>query len=150
MLSSRRVLCLAVVIDGEPAASLLPFVAAPDYSGVFVQASALARHSRALIDGASVGLLFHDPDTEVVDPLQVARLTVQATVERIERDTPRFEAARSQLTARIPSVEVTLELADFSVYRLVFNSGRYVAGFARAFDVTPEDFRDLSRAGAAE
>lgn len=145
MLTGRKVLCLAAIIDGEPAASLLPFAVAPDFAGVYVQASTLARHSRALQQGASVGLLFHEPDTDDVDPLQVARLTVQATVEVMERGTDRFDEARQVFAGRLPSAEMTLELEDFSLYRLAFGRGRYVAGFAQAFNVGPETFEELSQ-----
>jgi putative heme iron utilization protein len=144
MLTARTVLCLAAVIDDEPAASLLPFAAAPDFKSVYVQASTLARHSRALQQGAKVGLLFHEPDTGEVDPLQVPRLAVQATVEILERDTDAFERAASIFVGRLPSAEMTLQLGDFSLYRLAFGRGRYVAGFAQAYDVGPEDFGDLA------
>jgi heme iron utilization protein len=144
LLATRRVLCLAAMVDDEVSASLLPFAAAPDFRGVFVQASTLARHSRALQPGASVGLLFHEPDTESVDPLQVERLSVQATVEVLERDTEAFEKASAVFVSRLPSAEMTLELADFSLYRLVFGRGRYVAGFARAFNVGPDTFEQVA------
>lgn len=145
MLTTRKVLCLAATIDGEPSASLLPFAVAPDFRGVYVQASTLAKHSRALQQGATVGLLFHQPDTDEVDPLQVSRLTLQGTVELLERDSGAFAAASQVFVARLPSAEMTLELADFSLYRLAFGRGRYVAGFAQAYDVGPDTFDDVAR-----
>jgi putative heme iron utilization protein len=145
LLSERRVLCLAAVIDGEPAASLLPFAAAPDFRAVFVQASELAKHSRALQTGAGVGLLFHEPDTDDVDPLQVPRLSVQATVAVLERGTGEFDAARRLFEERLPSAAMTLDLADFNLYRLEFGRGRYVAGFAQAYNVGPDTFQALGQ-----
>jgi putative heme iron utilization protein len=145
MLTTRQVLCLAATIDDEPAASLLPFAVAPDYSGVYVQASTLAKHSRALQQDAKVGLLIHEPDTAGVDPLQVARLTVQASVELLDRDTDAFQQASEVFVGRLPSAEMTLALADFSLYRLVFGRGRYVAGFAQAYNVGPETFEELAQ-----
>ena len=144
MLTTRQVLCLAATIDGEPAASLLPFAVAPDYRGVYVQASTLAKHSRALQPGAKVGLLIHEPDIDGVDALQVARLTVQATVQLLERGTGAFEEASELFVRRLPSTEMTLALGDFSLYRLAFGSGRYVAGFAQAYHVGPETFEELA------
>jgi heme iron utilization protein len=145
MLTTRTVLCLAATIDGEPAASLLPFAVAPDFQGVYVQASTLAKHSRALQHGAHVGLLFHEPDTDAADPLQVARLTVQATVELVHRDTEAFANASEIFVGRLPTAAVTLDLADFSLYRLAFGRGRYVAGFAQAFNVGPDTFDEVAR-----
>lgn len=144
MLSGRRVLCLAAVIDEEPTASLLPFVLAPDGQGVFVQASTLARHSRALLPRAQVGLLFHDPDLDDVDPLQVPRLSVQATVEPLDRESAAFRQASQAFVKRLPSAAMTLELADFSLYHLRFGRGRYIAGFAQAYNVGPDTFEELT------
>jgi len=144
MLTTRKVLCLALIVDGETAASLLPFAVAPDFLGVYVQASSLARHSRGLQAGGKVGLLVHDPDTDDADPLQIARLSVQATIEPLERDTGEFNAASEVFRGRFPTAALTLSFGDFSLYRLRFDRGRFVAGFAQAYDLDAETFRELA------
>jgi putative heme iron utilization protein len=92
-----------------------------------------------------VSVLLHQPDTGETDPLQLSRLSVQATVELVERDTEAFAKASDVFVGRLPSAAMTLELADFSLYHLVFGRGRYVAGFAQAFNVGPDTFEELSR-----
>lgn len=146
MLTVRKVLCLAATIDGEPAASLLPFVVDPDFLGVYVQASSLARHSQSLLAGARVGLLVHGLDTDDVDALQVPRLSIQAVVEPLERGTDAFAEASGVFLRRLPSAEMTLALADFTLYRLRFGRGRYVAGFAQAFNVGRDTFEEVALA----
>lgn len=150
LLTSRRVLGLAATIDGEPAASLLPFAIAPDFGAVYVQASQLARHTRALTPGARVSLLVHGLDTADVDPLQIERLTMQATVDPLERGTDAFARAAELFVARFPSAAVTLEFADFGLFALRFRDGRYVAGFAQAFDVEPADLQAAAALNADE
>jgi|WetSurMetagenome_2_1015567.scaffolds.fasta_scaffold16374_3 heme iron utilization protein len=139
LLQERKVLGLAALLDGEPAASLLPFAPAPDWSAVFVQASQLARHTQALTPGARVSVLVHGLDTEDADPLQIERLTMQATVEPLDRGSDAFEKASELFVARFPAAAVTLGFADFGLFALRFTSGRYVAGFAQAFDVSPAE-----------
>ena len=68
---------LAVIVEGDPEAALLPFVARDDFAAVYVQASGLARHSRGLTADARVGVLVHTPDTRDADPMQLRRLTAQ-------------------------------------------------------------------------
>lgn len=143
MLTARKVLCLATTIDGEPAASLLPFAMAPDFLAVYVQASRLAKHSRGLQAGGQVSILIHGLDIDEADPLQIARLTVQATIEPLDRGSDEFARASEVFVGRFPSAEVTLGFEDFRLYRLRFGRGRFVAGFAQAYDVGPEAFRDL-------
>jgi putative heme iron utilization protein len=143
MLTARKVLCLAAIIDGEPAASLLPYAVASGFQAVYIQASRLAKHSRALEAGATVSLLVHGLDTEDVDPLQVPRVMIQAVVEPLERNTDAFDSASRAFIARLPSAEMTLDLEDFALYRLRFIRGRFVAGFARAYNVSVGDFGQI-------
>ena len=144
LVATHRVLGLAVVVDGEPEASLLPFAVRPDYGALYVQASGLARHSKGLQPGARVGLLVHENEVADADPLQTKRLTVQATVAVLDRDSDVFAAAREVFVGRFPGAELTLSLGDFNLYELTLGRGRYVAGFARAFNIGPETFREIA------
>ena len=144
MMASHRVLGLAVVVDGEPEASLLPYAVRPDYGAVYVQASGLARHSRGLQPGARVGVLIHENDEPEADPLQTKRMTVQATVTVLDRESDAFAAARDLFVDRFPGAEMTLSLGDFNLYELQFGRGRYVAGFAQAFNLGPDTFKEIA------
>ena len=144
LVATHRVLGLAVVVDGEPEASLLPFAVRPDYGALYVQASGLARHSKGLQPGARVGLLVHENEAADADPLQTKRMTVQATVAVLDRDGDAFAAAREVFVGRFPGAELTLSLGDFNLYELTLGRGRYVAGFAQAFNIGPETFREIA------
>ena len=144
LLTDVRVLSLAVVVEEEPESALLPFAVSEDRSAVYVQASGLARHARGLTSGTSVGLLIHQPVTSKVDPMQVPRLSVRATVTILERETPAFAGARDRFVERFPAAAMTLELGDFNLYELKLGRGRYVEGFARAFNVGAETFAEVA------
>lgn len=145
-----RVLSLAALVDGEPEAALLPFAVREDHAALYVQASGLARHARALQNGAVVGVLVHRPDAPEQDPMQLPRLSVRATVRILDRSSDEFAAGRARFTSRFPAAEMTLNLPDFNLYELTLGRGRYVAGFARAFNVGPEAFRALAAARRGE
>ena len=144
LLSSTRVLALAVVVDDHPEGALLPFAARAGFDALYVQASALARHSRGLTNGAQVGVLLHAADAPDRDPLQIPRLMVQAEVRILERDTDEFASAAARFIDRIPGAKVTLSLGDFNLYELTLGRGRYVEGFARAFNVGPDTFKEIT------
>jgi hypothetical protein len=144
LMSSTRVLTLAVIVGGEPEAALLPFAVRADFGAVYVQASGLARHSRGLTPGARVGLLVHASDTPNADPMQLARLTVQADVRVLEKETDELATAAARFIGRFPGAEVTLNLGDFNLHELTLGRGRYVEGFARAFNVGPQTFQEIS------
>ena len=143
LLHDTRVLSLAVLVDGDPEAALLPFAHRDDYGAVFVQASSLARHTRGLHAGARVGVLVHANDTPNADPMQLKRLSVQAAVTVLDKESSAYAAASARFVARFPAAAMTLELGDFNLYELTLGRGRYVEGFARAFNVGPETFREI-------
>jgi hypothetical protein len=141
---THRVLSLAVIVDGDPEASLLPYAVRPDYGALYVQASGLARHSRGLQPGARVGVLIHDNEAADADPLQTKRMTVQATVAVLDRESEAFAAAREVFVGRLPGAEMTLNLGDFNLYELTLGRGRYIAGFGQAYNIGPDTFREVA------
>jgi hypothetical protein len=147
MLTTHKVLGLAVLVEGAPDASLLPYAYRPDFGAVYVQASGLARHARGLTDGAAVGVLVHGHDTPEADPLQIPRLTVAATVRVLHKEGEDFAAASRVFVERFPAAEMTLGLGDFNLYELTFGRGRYVAGFGQAYNVGPDTFREVGELG---
>jgi putative heme iron utilization protein len=144
LLSSNRVLALAVTVENEPEAAMLPFAPRAGFDAVYVQASGLARHAKGLTEGAHVGVLVHTPDAADADPMQLPRLTVRATVKVLDKSSDEFAAAAAAFVERFPAAQMTLELGDFNLYALTFGRGRYVEGFARAFNVGPDTFKEIS------
>ena len=145
LLDNTRVLSLAVMVDGDPEAALLPYARRDDYGAVYVQASGLARHAQGLRAGAHVGVLVHAADTPNADPMRLPRLSLQATVSVLDKSSAAFASGAALFTARFPRAAMTLELGDFNLYELTFGRGRYVEGFARAFNVGPDTFRELAQ-----
>lgn len=144
LITTERVLSAAVLVDGEPLAALLPYAPADDLASLYVQASGLARHSRGLVPSATISILIHAPANGDRDPMQLPRLTVQAVVTRLERGSTHFGTAADRFTSRFPAASTTLSLSDFNLYALALGRGRYVEGFARAFNVGSDIFRTLT------
>lgn len=144
LLTEVRVLSLGVVVEGEPCVGLLPFVVGSDFQSALVHASDLAKHSRGLQTGAPFSILIHGADVPDGDPLQVARVAISGTVEQVERTASAYPMLRKAYIGRFPTSERTFMLGDFFLYRLVFERGRLVAGFARAVNLRPDSFAELS------
>jgi len=144
LLQSTRVLSLAYVDGDVPEAALLPFAPRDDCRALYVQASTLARHTRALQTGARVGILVHAQDSGKTNPMQLSRLSVEALVSRVDQGRVEYDAAAAQFITRFPAAKMTLGFGDFGLYMLTLGAGRFVEGFARAFDVTPDTFAEIS------
>lgn len=145
LLVDRRVATLAVLADGMPFASLVPFAMTDRFETALIHASRLAKHSEGLTSGAPFSLLIHEQDSQPdANPAQLARATLQGWVEILERDTDEYSRAREHYLAKFPRSQITFQLGDFSLYSLRIESCRFVAGFGKAFDVTPDDLESLA------
>jgi putative heme iron utilization protein len=111
---------------------------------VYAHASGLARHRRGLEQGAPFSVLIHKPDQLEADPLQIPRLTLQGTVDVIDRKSEEYREAKVLYLERFPSSEPTFMLSDFNLYRLRFAQGRYIGGFAQALPLSADDLRQLA------
>ena len=143
LLQSTRVLSLAYLNGDAPEAALLPFAPRDDCRALYVQASTLARHTRALQSGARVGILIHAQDSAKTNPMQLSRLSVAAAVSRVDQNGADYDVAAAQFIARFPAAKMTLGFGDFGLYQLTLGEGRFVEGFARAFEVTADTFAEI-------
>ncbi len=146
LLTEIRVLSLGVLVDGKPHVGLLPFVTAADRRSALVHASQLARHSRGLQPGSPFSILIHAWEGQGTDALQVPRVTISGTVQLVAQADADYESASQAYIDRFPGSEQTFVLGDFNLYRLCFEWGRLVSGFARAITLSPESFRELAEA----
>ena len=121
---------------GDRLQALLPYVPLPDFSAVLIHASALARHTKGLLQGAAYSILIHD---RVEDPLQLIRVSFEGQVESGIKDSAEYATSRELFIERFPDGEVLFTLSDFNLYSLPLRHGRFVQGFARAVDVTAAD-----------
>jgi len=145
LVTEQRVGALAVSIDGAPFASLVPFALSEHLDAALIHASELARHSKGLGTDASVSLLIHQSDHQPeINPAQLARVTLQCKVAPLERGGESYLEAKRCYLKKFPKSEITFQLGDFTLYRLEIVSGRFVAGFARTFDLGPADLRRIS------
>jgi putative heme iron utilization protein len=139
LLEGQRILALSVLIDTQPYVGLLPYVLTPERSAALVHASGLARHTRGLNQGAPFSVLVHRPDQPGGDPLQIERVMLQGFVEKLAKTSPEYHEGLQRYSKRFPSSKQTFMLGDFNLYRLRFEGGRYVSGFAQAVNVTAKD-----------
>lgn len=143
LLTERRILSLAVVLDGEPVIGMLPFVVEPDLAAAVIHVSRLAPHGRVLADGVPFAALIHEPDFGDTPPGQLARVRFSGAAELLVRGTPAHAVARQIYTALFPESTSTFALGDFELFRLPFERGRLVAGFARTVNLRPDSLQQL-------
>lgn len=147
MLGSRRVLALAVVVEGEPVVGLLPFAVTPGFDALLVNASQLARHTRGLTHGARFDALVQEPDVGETDPLQIPRVTLRGRVLLLDPESSAYLDDERRYLERFPEAAMIVQqLGGFRIYRLQLDAGRYVSGFAAAVNLDRDSFAELAAA----
>lgn len=136
LLETRPVAALGTLHRGEPALSMVPFVLPPGQARVFIHVSALAPHTRDLIEHPRVALLVMDDAAGGVSPQALPRVALQADAVPLAPGDEGHDAARAAYLARFPDSATTFALADFSLVALVPVAARLVAGFGRAGALT--------------
>jgi hypothetical protein len=77
--------------------------------------------------------------------LQTPRISLQGIVARLDKDSQDYDIAQQIYTAKYPQSAMMFTFNDFNIYELQVTHGRYVAGFAKAFNLTPELLAALGR-----
>ena len=145
LLSERPVAALATLHRGEPAVSMVPFVLSPKEACLLIHVSALATHTRDMLDHARVSVLVTaDPDRSG-SAQALPRVSLVADAELLDSKSSIHEEARQRYVARFPGAAQTFELGDFSMFALRLQSARVVAGFGRAYSVAGETLKALVR-----
>ena len=140
LIQSQRQAALATLHEGAPAVSMVAYVS-DSAGGFLLHLSALSQHTGDVRSNARVSLLICQPDTGVGNPLTLHRVSIEGVAQPIARDTPEYAAAKSTYLARLPDSTVTFSLPDFTLFRIVPVRGRFIAGFARAYDVSADEMR---------
>lgn len=133
LLTQEVVASLAVIHQGYPLVTLVPFVIQPDPLRLYVLISDLAAHTQALREARQCSLLIHEP-TRPEDPQSnhaLRRVTFQAEAQHLSRSEAADLGVEATYRANYPIADVLLGLADFHFYRLTPTSGTLIEGFGK-------------------
>lgn len=123
----------------EPFVSMVPVAWLPGPEPApLIHVSQLAPHTRDLQTCSRVSLMLTAALQPDDNPQALARLTLQAEAQLLDRDSSAWAAAQAAYLARFPRAEQTFALGDFLLVRLQPRSARFVAGFGRAHGLTAQ------------
>jgi len=138
LLASRKTLLLATVNrNAEPDISYAPYIR--DAQGAFyIFVSRLAAHTANLLQQQCASVLFIREESESRNLFARERLSFRCRVSELKAGEEGYEACLEQMEqVQGPTVAMLRSLPDFHLLRLLPESGSYVVGFGKAFDVDP-------------
>ena len=140
--SCRTLLLATVDVDGTPNVSYAPF--ALGEQGYYVLISDIARHARNLKQVPQVSLMLIEDEAASRQIYARQRLTFDAAVRIVERDSDEWSQAAAALQQRHGDIVSNLtQMDDFTLFCLQPQMGLYVKGFGQAYRVNPHDLIDV-------
>lgn len=144
VIRSARIASLGTLHDEAPQVSMAAFICEDDFSAFYIFVSRLAQHTVDMQKDNRVSLLICETDDGREDPQTLARVSIRGKAEMIQIGEPGFMRLKEQYIARFPESEKLFNLSDFSFWRISPRGGRYVAGFAKAFNITADALHKAS------
>ncbi|MFM9026112.1 MAG: HugZ family protein [Planctomycetaceae bacterium] len=141
LIRGRSVAALATLHDGRPLASLVPYAIHPAADGLrlVTHVSRLSAHTRDMLANPEVCVLVSAPEDPATPPQALPRVSLFARAVFVDRGHADHELLARAYLDRFPQAAGWFDLGDFSIVALEPTGGRFVAGFARALNVTPAD-----------
>ena len=144
LLRETRTAALGTIRNGAPTVSMVTYAAAEDFSAFYLHVSQLAQHTQDMEKDKHISLLVTEPDDGREDPQTLARVSIRGNAEVIPLGAPGYMLAKNLYRARFPKAESLFEFGDFELWRITPKGGRYVAGFAKAFNLTADSLKDIA------
>lgn len=138
LIRNTRIAALGTLHEGTPYLAMVAIAVESDFSAFHILVSRLGKHTRDMETDPRVSLLITETDDNRADPQTLARLSLNGTAEMLPRTDPHYAQAKHNYLAHFPEAEHLFSLGDFNLWRISPKSGRFVAGFAQAFNIVPE------------
>ncbi len=138
LLANARIAALGTIHDEEPRVSMVAVVPARDFSAFYIHVSRLAQHTMDMQKNKYVSLLIAEADDGRVDPQTLARVSIRGGAEFMENGEPGYAPAKARYIERFPESAPLFLFSDFGLWRIKTKGARFVAGLAKAFNLTPE------------
>lgn len=144
IIRNSRLASLGTLRDNAPRVSMVAYIAADDFSLFYLHISKLAQHTVDMQKDKHIGLLISEVDDGRADPQTLGRVSIYGTAEMIENGEPGYTPLKKAYLDRFPEAEQLFKLDDFNFWRIKPKGGRFVAGFAKAFNITIETLQKVS------
>ncbi|MFV2031410.1 MAG: HugZ family protein [Gammaproteobacteria bacterium] len=128
--------------DGMPQASYAPYLWFEQ--SCYLYLSELAKHTINLSLNPNISLLFIESEAGSRNLFARRRILLQGEVLRIDRESQLFEKIMSRFKQRFGDfIDVIEPLQDFHLFQVNPASGRFIRGFAQAFELCGEDLSKI-------
>ena len=144
LLENRRSVQMATIdTDGLPEASYAPFVWHDGACYLFL--SQLARHTQNLNSNPAISLLLIEDEADSRNQFARRRIIWQGRSEIVGRETDQFKQVMQAFRERFGDfIDIIEPLQDFQLFKITPTSGRFIRGFAQAFQLSGDGLNEIT------
>ncbi|PID64473.1 MAG: pyridoxamine 5'-phosphate oxidase [Gammaproteobacteria bacterium] len=129
--------------SGQPEASYATYI--KDSGEYYVYLSELAPHTGNLLEHPQCSVLFIENEEDASHLFARQRLTYQCEASEVTRGSDHFENIMDKFEKKFSNFMKTLrQLEDFHLFRIKPNKGSYVAGFAKAYEISGPNLETIT------
>ena len=140
--SLKTVQLATIDADGKPESSYAPYVWIE--KAVYLYLSELARHTTNLKANPAISLLFIEGEEKSRNLFARRRIILQGEVQKIARESNQFAAIMTEFKNQFGNfIDVIEPLQDFHLFRINPQRGRFIRGFAQAYELTGLDLNEI-------
>ena len=128
--------------DGKPESSYAPYVWIEKTAYLYL--SELARHTTNLKINPFISLLFIEDEEKSRNLFARRRIILHGEVQKIARESNQFAAIMTEFKNQFGNfIDVIEPLQDFHLFRINPQSGRFIRGFAQAYELTGPGLNEI-------
>lgn len=143
VIENSKIASLGTCNNNQPFVSMVAFSTNDNFSELYILISQLAKHSKNIAVNNKISLMICQPETESDNPQTLARISITGAAHLIEKNTEEYISAKNSYLTKNTSAVMYFSLGDFQLYKLEIDKGRYVAGFAKTFNLSKESLKTL-------
>jgi len=141
LIQSQQTLLLSTVTEqGQPESSYAPYVR--DENGVFyIFVSELAAHTKNMLQNGYASILFIKPEKETKNLFARERAVFDCLINEVQQQDECYYKQMLIMQEKFgETVGLLRSLPDFHLIALKPVSGKYIAGFGKAFSINTADW----------
>jgi len=146
LINTQKIASLGTLGQGQPLVSMVLYASSADLSTYYIHISQLAAHTKNIMEHSSVSLMICETVRTKINPQTLARISLMGKASLLSPMSTEYESAKERYLEKYPSARMNFQLGDFSLYGIGLETARYVAGFGKAFNLSPDDLLRLADA----
>ena len=145
LIENSKIASLGTCTDNQPYVSMVSFSVKENFSEFYILISQLAKHSKNITKNNKISLMICQAETEAANPQTLARISMTGKAKLIERNKEEYLSAKNNYLTKNINSEKYFSLGDFQLYKLEIEKARFVAGFAKTFNLSSESLQNLKK-----